>query len=333
MKQAVVAKFPESRGRRLRQSAWVRDLVAETKLTPKDFIWPIFVRDLSVSADIPSMPGVSRVSLDELPQLVRRAVAWGVPALALFPAIDPQKRTPRGDEALNDQNLVCQALACARAESGQIGLIADVALDPFTLHGHDGVVIGGEVHNDATLEVLCEQARIQARSGANILAPSDMMDGRIAAIRACLDRSGFSQTLLLSYAAKYASAFYGPFRQALQAPSLSEGPQDKKTYQMDPANSDEALREVAQDLAEGADMVMIKPALPYLDIIRRVVDQFAVPTFAYQVSGEYAMIQAAAEKGWLNAHQAFLESLTAIKRAGATAICTYATPQVVPHLT
>jgi porphobilinogen synthase len=316
----MVAPYPVSRGRRLRSAEWLRHLVAETTLSVRDLIWPLFIRPPHLASDIPAMPGVRRLTLDELPAAIRQAQAWGIPAVALFPTIDPQDRTAEGEEAVNPQNLICQALMCARAESSQVGLIADVALDPFTSHGHDGVIRHNQVANEATLEILCAQGVVQAQAGADILAPSDMMDGRVGAIRKALDAANLTDKLILSYAAKYASVFYGPYRSALASPPLTSGPADKKTYQMDPANSHEAMREVAQDLSEGADMVMVKPALLYLDVI-------------YHVSGEYAMIHAAQQQGWLSGDQAMLESLLSIKRAGATGIYTYAVPAIVPQLT
>lgn len=328
----MVASYPVARGRRLRSTEWLRQLVAETRLSVRDLIWPLFVRSSQTEPEIKGMPGVRRLTLDELPAAMRQAQAWGIPAVALFPTIDPDKRTDEGEEATNPQNLICQALKCARAESSQIGLIADVALDPFTSHGHDGVIRHNQVANEASLEILCAQAVVQAQAGADILAPSDMMDGRVGAIRKALDAANLTDKLILSYAAKYASAFYGPYRAALKAPPLTVGPSDKKTYQMDPANSDEAMREIAQDLNEGADMVMVKPALLYLDIIYRVVQHFAVPTMAFHVSGEYAMIHAAQQQGWLSGDKAMLESLLSIKRAGATAIFTYAVPAIIPQL-
>lgn len=326
------ASYPLARGRRLRQASWVRDLVAETTLNIQDLVWPLFVRDNTVSPDIPSMPGVKRLSLDELPAVIRQAEAWGVPAVALFPAIDPSQKCPEGAVAVDPRNLICQALQCARAESQHVGLIADVALDPFTSHGHDGVIRDNKVDNDTSVAILREQALVQARAGADVLAPSDMMDGRVGVIRKALEEAGLQDKLILSYAAKYVSNFYGPYREALHAPPLTSGPRDKRTYQLNPANRDEALREVAQDIAEGADMVMVKPALPYLDVLTHIVDRFALPTFAYHVTGEYAMIQAAAQQGWLQADAALYESLLSIKRAGAAGIFTYAVPEMAKFL-
>jgi porphobilinogen synthase len=315
--------FPTTRLRRNRRDAWTRRLVAENTLSVDDLIWPIFIIEgRSQRSPVASMPGVDRVSVDLLPGHVAAAAKAGIPAIALFPATALEKKNAEGTEALNADNLICAATRVLKREYPHIGLIGDVALDPYTDHGHDGVLRDGYVANDETLDILTKQAVNQARAGIDIIAPSDMMDGRIAAIRAALDAENFIHTRLMSYAAKYASAFYGPFRDALgSAKSLAGG--DKKTYQMDPANSDEALREVELDLAEGADMVMVKPGMPYLDIIRRVHDRFAVPTFAYQVSGEYAMMLAAIERGWLDRPRAILESLLGFKRAGASGVLTY----------
>jgi porphobilinogen synthase len=315
--------FPATRLRRNRHDAWTRRLVAENTLSVDDLIWPIFVIEgRNQRIPVASMPGVDRVSVDLLPGHVAAAAKAGIPAIALFPATPLEKKNAEGTEALNPDNLICSATRILKREYPHIGLIGDVALDPYTDHGHDGVLRDGYVANDETLAILTKQAVNQARAGIDIIAPSDMMDGRIAAIRAALDAENFIHTRLMSYAAKYASAFYGPFRDALgSAKSLAGG--DKKTYQMDPANSDEALREVELDLAEGADMVMVKPGMPYLDIIRRVHDRFAVPTFAYQVSGEYAMMLAAIERGWLDRPRAILESLLGFKRAGASGVLTY----------
>ena len=273
------------------------------------------------------MPGVDRLSIDLLVEAVGSAVALGIPAVAVFPVTEPAKKTPEAEEAVNPQNLICRAVRAVKQAHGEaIGVICDVALDPYTSHGQDGLVRDSYVVNDETLDVLCRQAIVQAEAGCDVIAPSDMMDGRVGAIRRGLDEAGFEGVLILSYAAKYASAFYGPFRDAVgSAANLGAG--DKRTYQMDPANTDEALREVALDLAEGADLVMVKPGLPYLDVVRRVKDTFAVPTFAYQVSGEYAMLRAAADKGWLDGDKAILESLLAFKRAGADGVLTYFAPE------
>ena len=316
-------QFPTTRMRRNRRTAWSRRLVAENRLSVDDLIWPVFVHDGKAKrAAIPSMPGVERLSIDLLAQAAGEACELGIPAIALFPATDPAKKTPDGDEALNAENLVCRGVRAIKAACPEIGVMCDVALDPYTTHGHDGLLREGQIVNDETVAVLCKQAVNQAQAGCDIIAPSDMMDGRVGAIRRALDEAGFDDVQILAYAAKYASAFYGPFRDAVgSAPNLAGG--DKKTYQMDPANGDEALREVALDIAEGADMVMVKPGMPYLDIVRRVKETFGLPTFAYQVSGEYAMLCAAAEKGWLDRERVMLESLLAFKRAGADGVLTY----------
>jgi porphobilinogen synthase len=319
--------FPAIRPRRNRVDAFTRRLVAENKLSVDDLIWPIFVIEgQGIETEVASMPGVKRVTLDRLAHHVAPAVAAGVPAVALFPATPPEKKNGEGTEAKNPGNLMCSAARLLKHEYPQLGLIGDVALDPYTDHGHDGVLRAGPgglyVANDETVEILTTQAVIQAEAGIDVIAPSDMMDGRVGAIRAALDARGLIHTRIMSYAAKYASAFYGPFREAVGSGASLKGG-DKKTYQMDPANSDEALREVALDLAEGADMVMVKPGMPYLDIVRRVKDAFAVPTFAYQVSGEYAMIMAAVERGWMDRERAMLESLLGFKRAGADGVLTY----------
>jgi porphobilinogen synthase len=316
-------QFPTTRMRRNRRTAWSRRLVAENRLSVDDLIWPVFVHDGKAKrAAIPSMPGVERLSIDLLAQAAGEACELGIPAIALFPATDPAKKTSDGDEALNAENLVCRGVRAIKAACPEIGVMCDVALDPYTTHGHDGLLREGQIVNDETVAVLCKQAVNQAQAGCDIIAPSDMMDGRVGAIRRALDEAGFDRVQILAYAAKYASAFYGPFRDAVgSAPNLAGG--DKKTYQMDPANGDEALREVALDIAEGADMVMVKPGMPYLDIVRRVKEAFGLPTFAYQVSGEYAMLCAAAEKGWLDRERVMLESLLAFKRAGADGVLTY----------
>ena len=315
-------RFPTTRLRRNRTDAWTRRLVAETRLSVDDLIWPVFVVEgQGLVSEVASMPGVARVSIDRLAAHAEQAARLDIPALALFPATPAGKKDADGTESGNPDNLICQAARLLKREFPQLGLIGDVALDPYTDHGHDGVLRHGYVANDASLDILVLQALNQARAGIDILAPSDMMDGRIGAIRAALDAEGLVHTRLMSYAAKYASAFYGPFRDALGSGGVLKG--DKKTYQMDPANSDEALREVALDLDEGADMVMVKPGLPYLDILRRVHDRFGVPTFAYQVSGEYAMMMAAVERGWLDHDRGMMESLIAFKRAGASGVLTY----------
>ena len=318
-------RFPVARPRRNRHDAWTRRLVAEHRLSVDDLIWPVFVMaGRNAVEDVPSMPGVQRVTIDRLAAHVGPGVALGIPAIALFPATPAEKKDAEGTESGNPDNLICSASRLLKREFPQVGLVGDVALDPYTDHGHDGVIRRGYVANDETLEVLTRQAVVQAQAGIDVIAPSDMMDGRVGAIRAALDGAGLIHTRIMSYAAKYASAFYGPFRDAVGSSGALKG--DKRTYQMDPANSDEALREVAMDLDEGADMVMVKPGLPYLDIVRRVHERFGVPTFAYQVSGEYAMIMAAANHGWLDHDSAMMESLLAFKRAGAAGVLTYFAP-------
>ncbi len=321
---ADVGRFPTVRMRRNRRHRWTREMVAEQHLTAKDFIWPVFVHGgPEPEVPVPSMPGVVRYSLDAVVDAVGHAVELGIPAIAIFPATDPSKKTPLAEEALNPDNLVCQALRSLKQAFGNdVGLLADVALDPYSSHGQDGIVRDGYVANDETLDVLCRQAVVQAEAGCDIAAPSDMMDGRIGAIRAALDAEGRDDVMIMAYAAKYASAFYGPFRDAVGS-SANLGQGDKKTYQMNPANGDEALREVALDLQEGADMVMVKPGMPYLDIVQRVSSTFQVPTFAYQVSGEYSMLAGAADNGWLAREDVVLESLMSFKRAGATGVLTY----------
>ena len=315
-------RFPATRLRRNRVDVFTRRLVAEHHLSVDDLIWPVFVTEGErAESDISSMPGVKRVSLDRLLAHVAPAARLGIPAIALFPVTPLDKRDEEGTESANPDNLICRSARLLKAEFPELGLVGDVALDPYTSHGHDGVLRDGRIANEESVAVLVTQSLNQARSGIDILAPSDMMDGRIGAIRAALDAHDLIDTRLMSYAAKYASAFYGPFREALGSGGLLRG--DKRTYQMDPANSDEALREVELDLAEGADMVMVKPGMPYLDIIRRVRDRFAVPIFAYQVSGEYAMLMAAIRNGWLDHERAVMESLLAFKRAGADGILSY----------
>ncbi|QDS86822.1 Delta-aminolevulinic acid dehydratase [Rosistilla ulvae] len=317
-------EYPTTRMRRVRRFDWSRRLVRENGLTPNDLIWPVFVVDgENVRQPIASMPGVERLSIDLLVQRAAEAVELGIPAMALFPVTPSEKKTPGAEEAINPENLVCRAVRAVKAKVGDaLGIICDVALDPYSSHGHDGLLKDGYVVNDETIEVLCQQAIVQAQAGCDVIAPSDMMDGRIGAIRKHLDQANLHDTQIMSYAAKYASAFYGPFREAVgSGKNLAGG--DKKTYQQDPANTDEALHEVALDLAEGADMVMVKPGMPYLDVVHRVKDTFSVPTFAYQVSGEYAMLSAAIQCGWLAREQVLLESLLAFKRAGADGILTY----------
>ncbi len=316
--------FPSTRLRRNRRFPWSRALIREHELTPSDLIWPVFIHEgQGKRTPVPSMPGVERLSIDLLPEAVAVACELGIPAVALFPATEPEKKTPGAEEAFNPDNLICRAVRAVKQANGdRIGVICDVALDPYSSHGQDGLVRDGYVVNDETNAVLCQQAIVQARAGCDVIAPSDMMDGRVGNIRRALDEAGFAQVMIMSYAAKYASAFYGPFRDAVgSAGNLGSG--DKKTYQMDPANGDEAIREVALDLQEGADMVMVKPGMPYLDIVRRVKHTFAVPTYAYQVSGEYAMLCAAAERGWIGRENTMLESLVAFKRAGADGVLTY----------
>jgi porphobilinogen synthase len=310
--------------RRLRQHDWSRRLVAEHTLSPADFIWPIFIVDGQNKREpVQSMPGVDRLSIDLVAGAAEEAAKLGIPVIALFPYTDPSLKTADGREALNTNNLVCSAVREIKKHVPEIGVLCDVALDPYTDHGHDGVFdkSGDSIANDATVGILVRQALLQAEAGCDIIAPSDMMDGRVGAIRSALEAGGFHDTLIMAYAAKYASAFYGPFRNAVGSAKALKG--DKRTYQMDPANGDEALREVALDIAEGADMVMVKPGMPYLDIVRRVKEEFGVPTFAYQVSGEYSMLQAAIERGWLDRDRVILESLIAFKRAGANGILTY----------
>jgi porphobilinogen synthase len=320
----MTGAYPHTRLRRPRATAWSRAMYRETVLTPADLIWPVFVTEgEGVEQPIPSLPGVSRWSVDLLVQRAKEAADLGIPCLALFPDTQPERRSDDGAEALNPDNLMCRALRAIRAELGdRIGLLTDVALDPYTNHGQDGLLgEDGYVLNDETIEVLVGQSLNQARAGADIIAPSDMMDGRIGAIRDALEDEGFVNVQIMSYAAKYASAFYGPFRDAVNTRGLLKG--DKKTYQMDPANSEEALREVEMDLAEGADSVMVKPGLPYLDIVRRVKETFEVPVFAYQVSGEYAMIEAAVAAGAADRDAMVLETLLAFKRAGCSGVLTY----------
>jgi porphobilinogen synthase len=314
--------FPRVRLRRNRRDAWSRALVRENALSPADLIWPVFVREgKGESEPVSAMPGVSRLSVDRLVEAAAEARDLGIPCLALFPNTPAAAKDEDGREALNPDNLVCRAVRALKKNVPGLGVFCDVALDPYTSHGHDGVLRGGEIANDETVDILVRQALVQAEAGCDVIGPSDMMDGRVGAIRAGLDAAGFEHVRIMAYAAKYASAFYGPFREAVGSAKALVG--DKKTYQMDPANSDEALREVALDLQEGADMVMVKPGLPYLDIVRRVKDAFGVPTFAYQVSGEYSMIRAAAEKGWLDGEAAMMESLLAFKRAGADGVLSY----------
>ncbi|MHB0768205.1 porphobilinogen synthase [Bradyrhizobium sp. 5.13L] len=319
------------RPRRNRKAEWARRMVRENVLTTDDLIWPLFLIDgTNKREQVASMPGVDRLSVDQAVREAERAMKLTIPCLALFPYTEPSLRDEEGTEATNPDNLVCQAVRAIKKEFPEIGILCDVALDPFTSHGHDGLISDGKILNDETVAVLVRQALVQAEAGCDIIAPSDMMDGRVAAIREGLDRSGLLDVQIMAYAAKYASAFYGPFRDAIGSAKTLTG--DKRTYQMDSANTDEALREVELDIVEGADMVMVKPGMPYLDVVRRVKDTFAMPTFAYQVSGEYAMIAAAANNGWLDGERAMMESLLAFKRAGADGVLSYFAPRAAEKL-
>ena len=318
--------FPTTRMRRNRGDDFSRRLISENVLTANDLIWPVFVLDGGGRREaVASMPGVDRLSIDLLVDAIGEAADLGIPAVAIFPNTDPSLKTPDAREAVNPENLVCRAVRAVKAAHPNMGIVCDVALDPFNSDGHDGLVEDGKILNDETVEILCQQSIVQAEAGCDIIAPSDMMDGRIGNIREALDDKGLQSVRIMSYAAKYASAFYGPFRDAVGSGGALKG--DKKTYQMDPANSDEALRETALDIEEGADMVMVKPGMPYLDIVSRVKETFGVPTFAYQVSGEYAMLKAAAGNGWLDNDKVVLESLMAFKRAGADGVLTYMAPE------
>ncbi|MEL6344741.1 MAG: porphobilinogen synthase [Myxococcota bacterium] len=319
-------KYPQTRMRRNRRDDWRRRLVRENRLSVDDLIWPVFVQEGDgLATPISSMPGVERYTVDRLVDAVADAAALGIPAIALFPQIRNEDKSPEAEASYAADNLVCRAVRAVKAAVPGIGIICDVALDPFTTHGQDGLVRDDYVVNDESVAVLVKQAINQAQAGCDVIAPSDMMDGRIGAIREGLDEAGFEHVQLMAYSAKYASAFYGPFRDAVGSKAALSGG-DKRTYQMDPANTDEALREVHLDLEEGADMVMVKPGMPYLDVVRRVKDAFGAPTFVYQVSGEYAMLHAAGQNGWLDTERVVLESLTAFKRAGADGILTYAAP-------
>ncbi|WP_027553153.1 porphobilinogen synthase [Bradyrhizobium sp. Cp5.3] len=319
------------RPRRNRKAEWARRMVRENVLTTDDLIWPLFLIDGSNKREqVASMPGVDRLSVDQAVREAERAVKLTIPCIALFPYTDPSLRDEEGSEATNPDNLVCQAVRAIKKEFPDLGILCDVALDPFTSHGHDGLITDGKILNDETVAVLVRQALVQAEAGCDIIAPSDMMDGRVAAIREGLDHAGLLDVQIMAYAAKYASAFYGPFRDAIGSAKTLVG--DKRTYQMDSANTDEALREVELDIAEGADMVMVKPGMPYLDVVRRVKDTFAMPTFAYQVSGEYAMIAAAANNGWLDGDRAMMESLLAFKRAGADGVLSYFAPKAAEKI-
>ena len=320
-----------SRPRRNRKADWTRRLVRENVLTSDDLIWPLFlVNGAKTRAPVDSMPGVERLSVDEAVREAERAARLAIPCIALFPYTDPKLRDEGGSEALNPDNLVCRAIRAIKKEVPEIGVLCDVALDPYTSHGHDGLLRDGTIVNDETVEVLVRQALVEAEAGCDIIAPSDMMDGRVGAIRAALDRADFVDVSIMAYAAKYASAFYGPFRDAVGSSATLSG--DKRTYQMDPANSDEAVREVELDVLEGADMIMVKPGMPYLDIVRRVREAFELPTFAYQVSGEYSMIMAAVQNGWLDGEKAMMESLIAFKRAGACGVLSYFAPRAAEVL-
>ena len=325
------APFPKARFRRVRRTPALRSLVRESTLSVEDLIWPVFVRDgEGIEEPVPSMPGVVRRSVDRIAEAAREAADLGIPAICLFPYTDPALKTEDCAEAWNPENLSNRATRAIKKVAPEIAVMTDVALDPYNINGHDGFVVDGEIVNDASVEALVKQTLSQAEAGADIIGPSDMMDGRIGAMRDALEAAGHTNVTIMSYAAKYASAFYGPFRDAVGASGALKG--DKKTYQMDPGNSDEALRLVARDLSEGADMVMVKPGMPYLDICRRVKDTFGAPTFAYQVSGEYAMIQAAAQNGWIDGDKAMLESLLCFKRAGCDGILTYFAPTVARAL-
>lgn len=325
-------QFPSTRLRRNRQTDWSRRLVEEAVLTVNDLIWPIFVQEgKNHLTEISSMPGVHRVSIDLLVEKAQQAEAIGIPALALFPVTPLEKKTPNGEEAYNPDNLVCRAVRAVKEATNNIGIICDVALDPFTTHGQDGLLRDGVVVNDESIEALCKQAINQAQAGCDVIAPSDMMDGRIGRIRESLDQLGFDHVQILAYSAKYASAFYGPFRDAVGSKS-SLGKGDKRTYQMNPTNRLEALHEVEMDIKEGADMIMVKPGMPYLDIVRDVKSAFQKPTFVYQVSGEYAMMKAAAQNDWLDWDKVILESLVSFKRAGADGVLTYAAMEIAEKL-
>lgn len=322
MTNSFTGSFPRTRLRRNRKAAWARDLVRETHLSARDFIWPLFIIDGEDERQpVASMPGVERLTIDLAIEAAHEAHALGIPAVALFPNADPVLRSETAEEALNPENLICRTVRALKEAVPEMGVICDVALDPYTSHGHDGILIDGRIDNDRTVEVLVRQALVQAEAGADVIAPSDMMDGRIGMIRDALEAADYKDVQIMSYAAKYASAFYGPFRDAIGSDSALKG--DKKSYQMDPANSKEALREVRLDLMEGADMVMVKPGMPYLDIVEKVASSFNCPTFVYQTSGEYAMLMAAIENGWLSREAVIYESLISFKRAGADGILTY----------
>ena len=331
-RMGALGRYPQTRMRRNRREDWSRRLTAETVLTAGDLIWTVFVCEGEGRREpVGSMPGIDRLSADVLAEEARTAYDLGIPALAVFPQTPQAAKSPDGDEALNPDNLVCQAVRAVKAAVPEMGVVCDVALDPYTSHGHDGLIRDGYVVNDETVDVLCRQALVQAEAGCDVIAPSDMMDGRVGAIRRVLDEAGYERVRILSYAAKYASVFYGPFRDAIGSTGNLAGG-DKRTYQMDPANGDEALREVAMDIEEGADMVMVKPGMPYLDIVYRVKAAFGLPTYVYQVSGEYAMLKGAGERGWLDGDGAILEALRGFKRAGADGVLTYAAVDVARRL-
>jgi porphobilinogen synthase len=336
MSKAPLAAYPALRLRRLRQADWVRRLVRETVLTPADLIWSMVVHDGEGEVPVAAMPGVSRLSVKGCAVAAKQAKALGIPAIAVFPHIDGAKKDAAGSHAHDEDGLIARAVKAMKDAAPEVGIMCDVALDPFTDHGHDGLIENGKILNDATIERLVAQGIMQAKAGCDILAPSDMMDGRCGALRTALEAEGLQDVMIMSYAAKYASAFYGPYREAIGSGKLGTGsvenPGDKKTYQMDSANHAEALREVALDIAEGADMVMVKPGMPYLDIVRQEVDAFNVPTFAFQVSGEYAMLMAAAQNGWIEEERAIMESLGGFKRAGAAGVITYFAPRAAKLL-
>ena len=325
------SQYPRTRMRRNRRDEWNRRLVSENALSVNDLIWPLFVHDHDQAMAVEAMPGVFRLGIKGAVDAAKQADDLGIPVIAVFPAVEPSLKDGEGSEASNPNNIVCRTVRAIADAVPNIGIMCDAALDPYTSHGHDGLIRNDYVVNDETVAVLCQQSLIQAQAGCNIISPSDMMDGRIGAIRDCLDENGFDDVRIMAYSAKYASAFYGPFREAVGSGTYL-GKADKKTYQMDPGNSDEALREIALDIAEGADMVMVKPGMPYLDIVRRVKDEFGVPTFAYQVSGEYSMLVGAAERGWLDGERVMMESLLGFKRAGANGVLTYFAPKAAAIL-
>lgn len=336
MHTLTVAPYPATRLRRLRQADWSRRLVRESVLTPNDLIWSMVVHEGEGRVPVAAMPGVDRLSVKEAAKAAVEARSLGIPCIAIFPQIDGSRKDGVGAMAADPDGVIARAVKAMKDAAPEVGIMCDVALDPFTDHGHDGVIENGRILNEATIERLVEQGLMQAKAGCDILAPSDMMDGRVGALRTALEAEGLADTMIMSYAAKYASAFYGPYREAIGSAKLGSAapdhPADKMTYQMDPANTDEALREVVLDLSEGADMIMVKPGLPYLDIVRRLVDAFGAPTFAFQVSGEYAMIAAAGANGWIDHDRAMMESLTAFKRAGCAGVITYFAPAAARKL-